>query len=481
VTAFGDLPYYALLAATILLVAVLRSNRLRVIGLLASSWIFFAVTGGGAFILLLATTIVDWRLGLAIAREGDARKRRALLVAGLVASLGTLVLVKYAGFFVRSLAIATGLPPEGVALPFDGLLPTLAISFYTFESVSYLVDVYRRELEPSTSFVEYATFIAFFPHLVAGPIVRPKQFLHQIHERIAFRSSNLAPGLSLIALGLVEKLVVADGLAPFVDAVFLKPGAWELSSAWVFLGVLAFGVQIYCDFAGYTHIALGSAKLLNLDLPENFDFPYLATSPRAFWRRWHITLSTWLRDYLYKPLGGSRNGSGRTVFALMATMALGGLWHGASWTFVLWGVLHGALLVADRFGSPALRARTSFVPRGLALAAGWFATQYAVFLGWLLFRAASLEDALYMARKYLFLDGFAWSLDGAPAGADLATAAPLIVGFVVVGLASAGLGGLAARLGAVRPAPWAAAMGALLLAVFALAPSDTVPFIYFQF
>jgi alginate O-acetyltransferase complex protein AlgI len=311
-------------------------------------------------------------------------------------NLGLLGTFKYYNFFAESLQAA--LARAGLAVPLaqlDVVLP-IGISFYTFQSMSYVIDVYRRDLKPTRNLVEFATFVSFFPHLVAGPIMRPTALLPQIERPRTFDLHQFYHGCYLISWGLTKKVVVADNLAPLVNDLF---GRWQtIDGGLALLAVYAFAFQIYGDFSGYTDAARGIAKCLGIELALNFNLPYFATSPQDFWARWHISLSTWLRDYLYIPLGGSRGGRLQLYRNLLLTMVIGGLWHGAAWTFVAWGLYQGLLLVAHRLAEPYLARIRPVEPIDRACWAGlrMIVTFHLVCLGWLLFRASSLEQAVGM-------------------------------------------------------------------------------------
>jgi alginate O-acetyltransferase complex protein AlgI len=369
-----------------------RTRVARLWLVVGSSLLFYAAWDVRCVPLLLATALLDFWIALRLSRSQDERRRRMLLAMSIAANLGVLGFFKYARFFADS---AHGLLGAlGVALPeptFSLLLPA-GISFYTFQSMSYTIDVYRRELAARERPEEFLAAVAFFPHLVAGPIIRASVLLPQFERMEPPRWEQVRRGYLLIAVGLFKK-TVADLLAGPADALFHGSGAASALDAWT--GALAFTGQIYGDFSGYTDIAIGAALLLGFVLPPNFELPYLATSPIDFWRRWHLSLSTWLRDYLYIPLGGNRHHRYRN---LLLTMLLGGLWHGANWTFVLWGGYHGLLLVAahvlvGRF--PVLKQTPSAAVRWLKR----LGTLYLVVLGWVLFRAESLPAALRVLRS----------------------------------------------------------------------------------
>ncbi len=317
------------------------------VNLLMASYLFYAVWNPPFVLLLWLATVVDFYVARLIAREERPVPRKLLLVVSLVMNLGLISFFKYGGFLLENFTALLG----ALGIAFHAAKPDLilpvGISFYTFVTLSYTLDVYRRQAPPEKSFLNFALFVTFFPHLVAGPIVRPADLIPQFHAPHRATARQLTWGLFLLSLGLFMKVALADGLlAGPADAVFGVPFLVAPLDAWA--GVLAFSGQIFCDFAGYSTCAIGVALCLGFVLPDNFRYPYAAVGFSDFWRRWHITLSTWLRDYLYIPLGGNRRGPARAYGNLMITMLLGGLWHGASWTFVAWGALHGLFLCAER-------------------------------------------------------------------------------------------------------------------------------------
>jgi D-alanyl-lipoteichoic acid acyltransferase DltB (MBOAT superfamily) len=319
--------------------------------------------------------------------------RRALLLASLFANLGVLAAFKYFGFFLDSLAAlcrSFGWNAESPALQI--VLP-VGISFYTFQALSYTIDVYRGRIAPVRDLVQYLCFISFFPQLVAGPIERAERLLPQFGVDRRFDAQRSVDGLRQMLWGFFKKMVVADGLAPFVNTVYSGVGAasgWEL--LWATYG---FAFQIYCDFSGYSDIAIGCARLFGFELMQNFDRPYFSTSVPEFWKRWHISLSTWFRDYLYRPLGGNRVGARRWALNVIAVFGLSGLWHGASWTFVVWGLLHGTYYLASvRWGGGLDRGRAATSRSGFRELAGIAVTFNLVCLAWVFFRANSRGDAL---------------------------------------------------------------------------------------
>lgn len=311
--------------------------------LLIASYYFYACWDCRFLGLIALSTLIDFSLGLAIEAAQSPRNRKRLVMLSIAGNLCFLGFFKYYGFFSHELdRFLTAVGAPALVPSFSFILP-VGISFYTFQSMSYTIDVYRKQLPACRSILDFAAFVSFFPQLVAGPIQRATAFLPQFLNERVVTPERFKCGLYLVASGLFRKIVIADNMAPIADAVFSTPAA-DLSGAEILLGLYAFAFQIYGDFSGYSAIARGVASWLGFDLSLNFRMPYLATSPSDFWQRWHISLSQWLRDYLYIPLGGNRNGNLLTYRNLMMTMLLGGLWHGANWTFLAWGAFHGALL-----------------------------------------------------------------------------------------------------------------------------------------
>ncbi len=451
--------------------AALRKHlRLQNALLLVASAAFYAAWDARFLALIFGSTLLDFCVGRALDQRmpdgrhtRSARTRRGLLILSLVGNLGALAFFKYFGFFVESACGLAGLVGIDLASPALEVLLPVGISFYTFQSLSYTVDIYRGELRSEPSFVRFALFVAFFPQLVAGPIVRAAEFLPQIARPRRVTADALRSATWLICWGLFKKSFAADNLAPLVELGF-RDDVTNTGVAGV--AVYAFAMQIYCDFSGYTDIARGCARVLGFELPLNFHIPYAAANPVEFWRRWHISLSTWLRDYLYIPLGGSRGSRGTTLRNLLVTMLLGGLWHGAAWTFVLWGAFHGVLLGAHRWLAGRRRGKLA-----LPIAVRRIAFFHLVCLGWVLFRADGLAQAGSVLTS---LVSPGWS--GAHPESLLVYAAPV----VAVDLAQH----LTGDAFAVWRLPWplrTAVYVALWFGLTLLGRFDANDFIYFQF
>ena len=351
-------------------------GRLRLWVMLAGSLVFYAWWDWRFCFLLLFSALVDYSLGILLENEQDDALRRRLIIVSVAVNLGLLGFFKYFNFFVQSFTPRETFDVMKIVLP-------VGISFYVFKTMSYTIDVYRRTQAAERDLLRFTTFVVFFPELVAGPIVRASRLLPQLARDHRFRYERMLSGVTLIASGYVRKVAIADSLAPLVDIRFAHP---EAHNSWsLLIGVYLYAFQIYCDFSGYSSIAIGLARILGFDFGINFDRPYFSASFSEFWTRWHISLSSWLRDYLYIPLGGSRGGKWRTYRNLMITMLLGGLWHGASWTFVFWGALHGTYLVVER----ALSGITRRVPKVVMLLIVFHLTCFA----WVFFRAHSFSNA----------------------------------------------------------------------------------------
>ena len=390
---FNSFIFPPFLALVLTLYYVLRHRGQNVMLLLAS-YFFYACWDWRFLGLLLLSTSTDWTLANLISRQQDRRIARGYVAASVAINLTFLGFFKYFNFFVDSLGALLGAAGlGGIDMHLRVILP-VGISFYTFQSISYIVDVYRGDVRPAKNPIDFALFVAFFPHMVAGPIMHSRDLLPQIQQPRRTTFNQIREGSWLILWGFFKKLVVADNLAPVVSQIFTPQSA--ASAEVVLLGTYAFAYQIYCDFSGYTDIARGVAKLLGIELMLNFNQPYLAVNPSDFWRRWHISLSTWLRDYLYIPLGGNRGGRWMNYRNLMLTMVLGGLWHGAAWNFVLWGFYHGALLVGHRW----ITNRWNVLPErsAVSVALSRVLMFNAVCYGWLLFRASSLTQIWNFTR-----------------------------------------------------------------------------------
>ena len=397
---FNSLTFVAFFVAVVLLhYAPFGSWRLKKVQLLLFSFMFYAAWNPPFILLLWMSTLVDFEIARRMHSSTTPGWRRWWLFVSLAVNLGVLGYFKYGEFLLEnwvtlmnSVGVAWRAPKWNVVLP-------VGISFYTFQTLSYTLDVYSRRLEPIRSRLDFALFVAFFPHLVAGPIMRPEGLVPQFAQRPRVRPGAKAWGLCLMVLGMFEKVVIADGaLAPAADKVFGTGGPVMWADAWC--GTLAFSGQIFCDFAGYSTIAIGAALVLGFSLQDNFRYPYAAIGFSDFWRRWHVSLSTWLRDYLYIPLGGNRSSERRTRANVMITMLLGGLWHGASWKFVLWGGLHGAYLTIERFLRATIGPSRLFQLSGVRLLLGVL-TYLLVTLTWVFFRAADLPSALGMLGSML--------------------------------------------------------------------------------
>ncbi len=447
----------------------MRDNGARKLWLLLCSYFFYAAWNWKFTFLVLGSTTVDYVVGQMLGRAERPEWRRFWIATSVCVNLGVLAFFKYFNFFISSASdflAWIGLPASVNTL--NIILP-VGISFYTFHSMSYTIDVYRGKQRPVSSFVDLSLFVSFFPPLVAGPIVRAVYFLPQLACAKKFSQVDVRGAVMLFLAGFIKKACIADGVAPTVDRYFAHPADFTAASAWI--AVLFYAIQIYCDFSGYTDMAIAAARLLGYQLPNNFNFPYFARSVSDFWRRWHISLSSWLRDYLYIPLGGNRGPRWFVYRNIMITMLLGGLWHGAAWTFVIWGGLHGVALVVHR--------EWTRLTEGVKWAAGvmrwlaWPITLYAVCVAWIFFRSQNLRTAETVLKQFVLFRGH--GDEHLHRSMFLVVAALLLIHW------------LHSRKWFAEswrrwPAPvFAAAYGCAFAVVLLFVPPHYTPFIYFQF
>ena len=409
---FDFIIFFILLVTSII---IIKNKKYQHLILLVASYFFFYYSSNYLIILLVFSTLLDFYVGKLIWNTKNLSRKKLFLIISLAGNLGLLGFFKYVDFTIEQINNSSnvlGLPE----IPYLDLALPIGISFYTFQTISYTIDIYRGKLEPSKSLREFALFVAFFPQLVAGPIVRASEFLPQLRERldqslsstnirqIIIENQNLKLGITLMAIGFLKKMVFADNIGTLANYIFTNPQNFD--STGIILGTLAFGIQIYGDFSGYSDIAIGAALVLGFKLPLNFNKPYFAISPSDFWRRWHISLSSWLRDYLYIPLGGNKKSQNRTYLNLFVVMFLGGLWHGASWNFVVWGLLHAFYLSVQKSIENKFPHLTShrFFKSKLGIFCSILLTQYLVFFTWIAFRVKNTDDMLYSMQKYVFID-----------------------------------------------------------------------------
>jgi len=487
---FNSIDFVIFFIVVLSVIAIFKYRQFQHLFLLGASLFFFYYSSNYLIVLLIYSTVLDFYLGRAIWNTDSIKRKKTLLIISLAGNLGLLGFFKYADFAIlqfnflgEQLNLASEIPFLNLALP-------IGISFYTFQTISYTVDVYRGKLTPCKSLREFALFVSFFPQLVAGPIVRASEFLPQLREKISesagnrlrlitIENANLKLGVTLMAFGFLKKMFFADNIAPLVDNIFNNPVGLE--SFAIVLGTIAFGIQIYGDFSGYSDIAIGAALILGFKLPLNFNKPYFATSPSDFWKRWHISLSSWLRDYLYIPLGGNRKSNGHTYFNLITVMFLGGMWHGASWNFVIWGVLHGAYLavhklISDRF--PSLKNNPFFKSK-IGKITSILITQYLVFLAWIPFRVHDFDDLTYSIGKYVFFDfQFSQSL-------QLIESNQIAIGimmlFIIFHYISFRSKNLVEKISKLNSFTWFLFLTTVFLLIFLFYQGYTDDFIYFKF
>lgn len=472
---FTSFEFVLFFTAVLLIRSCLRNFSLEKWFLLIASYVFYMSWSVPCALLILFTSFIDYFVGVGLGRIENQRKRKLLLIVSIAVNLGVLGFFKYTNFLVEN--VSWGLNTLGFAVQhphYDILLPA-GISFFTFQSMTYTIETYRRRIPASHNPRDFFLFVAFFPQLLAGPINRAADLLPQFARRVRATAAEFEAGLAQFALGAIKKLVISDQIAPNVDLIFANPGNYD--SLTLLQGILGYTIQIYCDFSGYSDMAIGCARMMGFSFMENFQMPYSAANITDFWRRWHISLSSWFRDYLYIPLGGNRKGTERTYLNLMLTMLLCGLWHGASWNFIFWGGLHGAALAIHRAwkwwepfaplnDNRAFQFVWSLVSRLLTLGV--------VVVGWIFFRAQTWDGAwLYLQRTV------AWSGDGTQ----------IVSPYIIPALIAV----VAAHLLVRKDSNWAleiaqrsvpariSCYAAVILCIASLGATNSAPFIYFQF
>jgi D-alanyl-lipoteichoic acid acyltransferase DltB (MBOAT superfamily) len=443
--------------------------------MIVASYVFYGWWNPRYIFLLAGVTAMSQIAAIVVSRQEDRQRRMWAMGVGVAATIAPLVFFKYYGFFAVNVTNAATSLHSSIQPPLIRVALPVGVSFYTFMAISYVVDVYRRTF-PVASWVDVTLYLSFFPHLVAGPIVRPDELIPQLDVRRDARHVDVVDAGWLILGGLFKKVVIANYLAgAIVDPVFGEPT--RHASLEVGVAIVAYAVQIYCDFSGYTDIAIGVAKMLGFRFPQNFDRPYSARSIQEFWRRWHMTLSRWLRDYLYIPLGGNRKGTARTYINLMITMLLGGLWHGAAWHFVVWGGLHGVYLSVGQW-KRTLRERgvLAIPPDTRAMAVlQWFSAFTLICVGWVFFRADSVASAVGMLARLV-------SFQGGPCRVvTLPVLLAIGVGMLTQFAPRAPGELLRAVVSRLQPVPMGVAAALALFVITTLGPRGVAPFIYFQF
>ena len=472
---FTSFEYAIFFAAVLLIRSCLYNFGAEKWFLLFASYLFYMSWSIPCGFLILFTSLVDYFVGLGLGRIENAQKRKLLLIVSVVANLGVLAYFKYTNFLLDN--VRWGASWLGFHLDrshYDILLPA-GISFFTFQSMTYTIETYRRNIKPCHSARDFLLFVAFFPQLLAGPINRAADLLPQFKERVRAKVADFEIGLVQFGIGAIKKLVISDQISPHVDLIFKSPGNYDGFT--LLQGAIGYAIQIYCDFSGYSDMAIGSARMLGFRFMENFQMPYSSTTITEFWRRWHISLSTWLRDYLYIPLGGNRKGIPRMYANIMITMLLGGLWHGASWNFVFWGGLHGISLAIHKAWmtlDPLSSLRSNAVLRSIGVFFSRLLTLSVVLVGWIFFRAESWGTATEYVTRLV-----TWNYDGIRLLSPYIL--PAAIGVFLVHLL-VNKDRLWAHEIPLRPVPVRImAYSCLTLLLACLAATDSAPFIYFQF
>ncbi len=475
--AFNSFEFLVFFAVVFTLYWAAPWRRLKIILLLAASYWFYMSWNAKLAAVVAGSSLIDYFLARALERSESDGRRKAFLVTSIVMNLGLLVYFKYTKFFLSSFVDLLQRTGFHAHMPELSIILPIGISFYTFEALSYMIDLYMRRIQAEKNPIHFLLFISFFPRMIAGPIIRARNFLPQVPRDMRFDGARFDLGLQYVLMGLFKKIAIADRMACLADPVYSAPSNYSTGAVWI--AVIAYSLEIYSDFSGYSDIAIGTAHMLGFKLPQNFDMPYLSRNISEFWRRWHISLSTWLRDYVFISLGGSRGTAAMTVFTLMTTMALCGLWHGANWTFVAWGVLQGVMMLIHRVFRFFCKTRPAWQA---ALETAWGAaarvliTFLAATLAWVIFRAQNFPTAgavlhaLFFPQKGVMVRSPVgpWSL---------------VVALTIVVLAHAAAeAGLWKKFSAAWSPPLrGTAYAVAAVAIFLMATNTAKPFIYFQF
>ena len=488
---FNSLDFLIFLSIVLGIVAVFHYRKFQHIFLIFASLFFLYYTDNYLVSLLIFTILLHFYTGKAIFNAQSQRKKKSFFIIGAGGSLGILGFFKYSDFSIVQFNIFGNIFNLGSEISLLNLVLPIGISFYTFQSLSYIIDIYRGSLTPTKSLKEYAFFVAFFPPLVAGPILRASHFLPQLKEKLQksnnhdrlklfiIQNSDLKFGISLMTIGFFKKMFFADNISPLVNNIFSNPLGMESFS--IMLGAVAFGVQIYCDFSGYSDIAIGAAAILGFKIPLNFNKPFFATSPSDYWTRWHISLSSWVRDYLYYPLVFKNRRSSLMVFlCLLASMLVMGLWHGASWNFIIWGGLHGIFLaiftvLRKKYAKPT----ESFFKTKIGKIFSIIATQYLVFFTFIAFRIENFDHMWYAMQKYVLLDfGTSQTIDIIK---NNEFPILLLISFAILHYISYKKGNLPERISKLKLHYWIVFLFCLILPISLFYVGSAQQFIYFQF
>ena len=487
---FSTIEFVVFFVVVLAAITIIKNRQFQHLFLLFASFFFFYYSSNYLLILLISSILLDFYLGKQIWKTESQHQKKILLALSLAGNLALLGFFKYADFAILQFNILGQELNFNPDIPFLDLALPIGISFYTFQTITYTVDIYRGKLTPSKSLREFALFVSFFPQLVAGPIVRASEFLPQLRAKIQqyetgtrlrqiiIENPNLRLGITVMAFGFFKKIFIADNLILLTEHPVPEP---ELESFMVIIRTIAFGIRIYCDFSGYTDIAIGAAMILGFKLPVNFNKPYFATSPSDFWRRWHISLSSWLRDYLYIPLGGNRKSPSITYLNLIIVMFLGGLWHGASWNFVIWGLLHGLYLAIHKMllnKFPVLKDLRFFKTKtGKIMSI--FITQYFIFLAWIPFTIADTNLMFVNMQKYVFLDFL--TENSIPFIISQKYPIAIMGFFVLLHLISYRAKNLPMRISKLKSPYWILFLFVALFFILFFYNGNPEPFIYFKF
>ncbi len=481
---FNSLAFLYFGLVILLFLLIVQHKKWQYLFLLAASYFFYAYSSGYLFLLLLFSSVLDFYCGRSISNSTKKRTRNLFLTLSLVGNIGVLAFFKYTDFAITTVNSVAGFFGYSTSIPLLHLVLPIGISFFTFQTMSYTLDIYMNKLKPTSSFLNFALYVSFFPQLVAGPIVRAADFLPQLSKKIVVTKENFMQGLTLVMWGLVKKIVIADNIALFVNSFYADPTAIP-GSLPIILAAIAFTIQVYCDFSGYSDIAIGLARIMGFHFNLNFDKPFFSQSIAEFWKRWHISLSTWFRDYLFTPIMGKRFTLKKLYASVFFVYLVSGLWHGAGWNFVAWGALHGTFLVISMVSS---QWRNKFnkkigllkVPKfHRVLRTAW--TLYLVVFSLLLFRLYDARFIWYAAKKFLILDFSEFTSQVIQVASAYETSLLIMGIFVIIHTITYFKKDTISHIAQKGYFEWTMYLIGMILLLYFLAPSESIQFIYFQF
>jgi len=481
---FNSVPFLYFAVVVLLFLLIVKTRKYQYLFLLFASYFFYYFSSGPLVVLLLFSSLLDFFCGKAIHDSKSDKNRKWYLAVSLIGNLGVLAFFKYTNFAIKTTNMVASWFGNDPHLPLAHIILPIGISFFTFQTMSYTLDIYFRKLKPTDSFLRFALYVSFFPQLVAGPIIRASDLLPQLDKPITITQENFKHGMALVMWGLVKKMVIADNIAAFVNVFFADPTAYP-GSIPIIVGAIAFTIQVYCDFSGYSDVAIGLARIMGFHFPLNFDKPFFSKTIAEFWKRWHISLSTWFRDYLFMPLMRKGFTKTRLYISVLIVYFTSGLWHGAGWNFVIWGTLHGVFLLIgmatrDWRQRLAVKTKLSSFPRFHNLIKTLF-TLYLFVLSLLIFRLYDPSYILYAVKKFIFVDFSGWSAQLGSLLPQFQVPLFFVIVFMIIHTLTYFKRGFVSSVAQKGYFEWTIYLTGMCLLLYFFSPTQTVQFFYFQF